>query len=760
MIRSHRQRSGITQEELAHRSGVSVRNIRDIEAGRVLGPRPSTVRRLAAALPLDAQGRDHLVSCAFSGPDPGPDDPVSSAAAARPVPAQLPPALPSFAGRSEHLAQLDAALSGPSATLICVVTGPAGVGKTTLATHWSQSVAAEFADGQLYANLGGFGPAQTAVAPADALRGFLTALGVPPPLHPVNLTEQIALYRSLLATRRVLILLDNARDESQVRPLLPGSSHCRVVVTSRDLLTGLVVSEGACPVPLDLVGPADARLILASRIGADRVRAEPAAVATVLAHCHQLPLALAIVSARLATRPALRLAAIAEDVSRLGPLDAYADDDPLIDVRTVLSWSYRSLPVPAARMFRLLALHPGPDLSVETAASLNAVPSREAHRLLTDLTRRHLVEHRGPNRYAQHDLIRAYATELAEQTDPPALRRAARQRMFDSLLHRASVAAGHLEPHREPPPGSAPGAPEQVGDGSSRAPADSARAADWFGEERRGLLALIRSATENGFDQHAWRLATAFTTFLQRQGHWHDQVAAQRLALAATIRLADEPGQALCHRGLARALLRLGQRDRAEAHLDRSLKLAGRHGDVVGQARTRHSLGYLAQERGNHVSALWNHRRALRLFTRAAHEPGRAVTMNSIAWSLAELGRHRSALPVAEAALTVSRRLGDRHAEAEVLDTMGYIHVGIGEYATATTRYAEAVELFRSLGERQLSADTWRRLAEVHARTGHHVAADRASRAAASLQSMLDRIRPLPHPVAAGDGGIASTGED
>ena len=343
-----------------------------------------------------------------------------TALAARPVPvpAQLPPAVPGFAGRAAELASLDAVLAraerercaGSAAVVIPAVSGTAGVGKTALAVQWAHRVAARFPDGQLYVNLRGFGPGSQPAEPAEVVRGFLAGMGVAPDQIPDGAPAQTALYRSLLAGKRVLVVLDNARDAGQVRPLLPGSPGCLAIVTSRSDLAGLVAAEGAYPVSLDLLPSAEAGELLAHRLGEARVASEPAAVSEIIERCARLPLALAIAAARAASRPGFPLAAIAAGLrGAAATLDPFGGADPATDVRAVFSWSCCLLSADAARLFVLLGLHPGPDISVPAAASLAAVPSARAGALLAELAAAHLLSEHRPGRYTAHDLLRAYA---------------------------------------------------------------------------------------------------------------------------------------------------------------------------------------------------------------------------------------------------------------------------------------------------------------------------------------------------------------
>ena len=342
---------------------------------------------------------------------------VTAPAAARdtePVPAQLPPDVYGFTGRQLELDRLDALLSTPAdhptAVVISAIAGTAGVGKTATAVHWAHRVSRQFPDGQLYVNLRGFDPAGSPATPAEAVRGFLDALHIPAQRIPADLPAQIGLYRSLLGGRRMLVVLDNARDADQVRPLLPGVPGCLALVTSRNQLVSLVAVEGAHPLPLDLLTPGEARDLLARRLGAGRVAEAPDSVDAIITRCARLPLALAIVAARAATNPNVALDAFAEGL-RDAPdqLDALTTGDAITDVRAVFSWSYQALEPPAARLFRLLGLCPGADIGIATVASLAGVTVAEVRPVLAELTRACLLTEQSPGRYAFHDLLRAYA---------------------------------------------------------------------------------------------------------------------------------------------------------------------------------------------------------------------------------------------------------------------------------------------------------------------------------------------------------------
>ena len=410
-------------------------------------------RTIVAELGADPGRELRDLETAILRQDPALDPPAPAAGPARalprmPVPAQLPPAVAAFAGRGAELASLDALLpaaaqAGPgrdAAAVMVVLSGTAGVGKTALAVHWAHQMAAQFPDGQLYVNLQGFDPDGTVLEPSEAVRGFLEAFGVPAARIPAALAAQAGLFRSLLAGRRVLMVLDNARDAAQVRPLLPGSPGCLAIVTSRDRLAGLVARECAHPLALDLLSAAEARDLLARRLGSGRVDREPAAVDDIIAGCARLPLALTIAAARAATSPGFPLRVYGTELRGAArALDPLPGGDLTTDVRAVFSWSYRALSDPAARMFRLVGLHPGPDISLAAAASLAATRPGQARVPLDELTQAHLLAEHTPGRYTCHDLLRAYATEQALAHDSQDARDAAVHRVLDTTCTRPAA---------------------------------------------------------------------------------------------------------------------------------------------------------------------------------------------------------------------------------------------------------------------------------------------------------------------------------
>jgi len=633
-----------------------------------------------------------------------------------PIPAQLPPDITGFVGRGDEQGKLDKLLSGhlyrPTTVVISALTGMAGIGKTALAVHWAHRVADRFPDGQLYVDLRGFGSEGSSTSPAEAIRGFLDAFAVPRERIPVSLPAQAALYRSLVVGRRVLVVLDNAASAEQVRPLLPGGPGCVVVVTSRNRLVSLIAAEGAVPITLDPLSDMEARDLLVARLGAERVAAEERAATEIAAHCARLPLALAVVAARATVNPTFTLDSLSTELyhSR-GTLEALTGPDAGSDVRNVFSWSFERLSTGAASMFRLLGLHPGPDISMFAAVSLAGLPATATRQQLAELTNAHLVAEHKPGRYAMHDLLRAYAAELAQTADSDSERRDAVRRVLDHYLHTARAAARLLHPHSKV--SSIP-----AGDPTSETPTDHDHALEWFTVEHRVLAAAVDLAAESDLSTHAWQLAEAFSVYLWRWCHWLDWAGVQQSALAVADRVADRVGQANALSGLGAAHSCLGEHDLAYTYLRRAIALFGELGDPLGQARTLVPLGIICERRGEHTDALHHTERALELYQAAGHRPGVAYAMNNIGWYHAELGHYREAIARCEQAAELHREFGDQNGVAEALDSIGYAYHKLGDYPVAVRFYEQSVEVLRGCGSRDFEAIVLTHLGDSHCAAG------------------------------------------
>jgi len=688
-------RSPVTYRELAVTTGWSHGVVGAYLSGQVLPPtdRFDVLIRLLGATPAEqgrlATARDRVEEGRRAVPAPAPG------------PRQLPAALPAFAGRAETLAGLDRWLDHAGHGVVAI-SGTAGVGKTTLAIHWAHHLTDRFPDGQLHLNLRGFDPTATPVSPAEAVRTVLAALGAEPARIPAGLDAQAALYRSLLAGRRMLVVLDNAATAEQVRPLLPSGPGALVLVTSRAQLTGLVAADGAHPVPLDLLPADDALGLLAARLGADRIAAEPRATARIIAACARLPLALAVVGARLAVQPALSLAALADELEqdRLATLDT---GDPAVDVRTVLSWSYLRLPPDAARIFRLCALHPGPEIGLAALASLAGQPPAETRRLVTELVRVNLAGEPRPSRYVLHDLLRAYAGELAAATDT----QAERTRLRDHHLHTAAAAAMRLHPARRPIPLPPPAAGVVL--------ADLSDATAWFRAEGRVLVTAVQDSDD---DRYAWQLAWALADYLDREGRWQEWFDTQSTAAAAAERLGDESWQLYAHRSAAGATIRLRRFGLGRELLQRSARLAARTGDQVAQAQAENTLAWLLELEGDPAAAIPHAQRSAELFAAAGEHRFAARAISGTGWYAALTGDFHRALAVCTQALTQQRELADSAGLAGTLDSLGYICDNLGQPAAAIDWYREAVSAYQQDADRGGEAATRARLATTLARTG------------------------------------------
>jgi DNA-binding SARP family transcriptional activator/tetratricopeptide (TPR) repeat protein len=665
-----------------------------------------------------------------------PSAPASVRAA---VPRQLPAATRHFTGRRAELDVLTSLLAQPDESrgtvVISAIDGMAGIGKTALAVHWAHQVASEFPDGQLFVNLRGFDPSGLPAAAEGVVRDFLGALGVPPAMIPASAEAQAALYRTVLASRRVLIVLDNAYDADQVRLLLPGSSGCFVLVTSRARQVSLAASEGAHLLNLDVPSVSEARELLSRRLGTGLVAAEPEAAGELIRLCARLPLALGIVAARAAASPGIGLAELANELGdTVGRLDALDAATPARGVRAAFSWSYGGLSDAAARMFRLLGIHPGPDISAATAASLVGVPRLAARSALQELAQAGLIVQRVPGRYALHDLVLIFAAEQAE-AEGAEQSGVAFRRLLEHYLRTGYGAALALNRHRAPItlPTAQPGVmPEEV--------AEYDQAVAWFETERQGLEAAIVAAADARLDLYAWQLAWTLTDFLNWRGYWHNHIAILGIALAATQRLGESAGESSIHRGLARAFAQLDRLSEAVDHLHQSLAICRKLADLVGQGHAHMGLAVVTEQQGRIPESLDHGQHALDLYRRGHHQPGEAAALNAIGWCRALLGQYEQASDHSEQALALYQMLGDQVGAAYSWDTLGYVHRHLGDYSLAEACYQSALELFRDLGIAYSTADTLIHLGDTYRQTGDIEAARNA------WEQALSVLRDLDHP--------------
>ncbi|MFF0247020.1 BTAD domain-containing putative transcriptional regulator [Streptosporangium sandarakinum] len=655
------------------------------------------------------------------------------------VPRQLPAPPARFTGRRAELGQLSRALdeSGrPGGTVvISSIGGIAGIGKTWLALRWAHENIDRFPDGQLFADLRGFDPIEPPLSPATAVRGFLEALGVDPGGIPTDPDAQVGLYRSLVAGRRMLIVLDDVRDADQATPLLPGSPTCTVVVTSRHQLAGMTAANDTRPVSLDVLDDAEAHRLLLNRLGADRLAAEPEAVAYLLDCCAGLPLALAVLAARAVLSPQLPLAALATELrDTTGRLDAWDTGDLRTNLRAVFTASYRGLSARASEVFGLLGLAPGPDIGLGAVAALAGLPPTRVRGPLRELEGMSLIRQHTPNRWRMHDLVRLYAAEQVREDRPESARQAALRRLVDFHLHTAYAAERLLAPHRapitldEPAPGWWQGPP-----------ADHAAAWSWLAEEHACLLATRDLAAKQNRHEAVWRLAWSLDTFHFRRGTIQDQFDGWLVGLEAARRLGDPEAQALAHRILGNACARLGRHGPAMEHFQQALALTRSTGDLAAQAQIHQGLAVSWAQREDFRQALEHTTQALHHYRALDDHVRTADALNDMGWYASRLGLHAEGLAHCEAALALFRRHRHRDGEANTLDSLGYIAHHTGRYDQALSHYNEALRLLQEIGNAFDEASTLEHLGDVHAAIGDRQQARSAWRRALRLYQAQNR---------------------
>jgi DNA-binding SARP family transcriptional activator/Flp pilus assembly protein TadD len=642
------------------------------------------------ALPYSDQNSDSASAGRSAGHQPGLEVPSPE------VPRQLPAATAQFAGRADEMAALGVLIdrNAVGTVVISAIAGTAGVGKTALAVRFAHQMADRFPDGQLYLNLRGYDPGQP-VSAADALAGFLRALGVPGQDISAEPDERAARYRSLLAGRRMLVLLDNASSVEQVRPLLPGTAGCVAIVTSRDSLVGLVARDGARRLDLDLLPQAESVGLLRALIGV-RADADPAAVQALAGQCARLPLALRVAAELAVSRPGAPLADLVRELAdqrqRLDLLEV--GGDPRTAVRSVFSWSYLHLEVAAARAFRLLSQIPSLDVDYYGAAALTGSAAGQARRVLDQLARAHLIHAVGPDRYGMHDLLRIYARELAASEDSENERQDALTRLFDYYLHTAAAAMDTLFPaERDRRPriaSSATPAPEVATPGAAR---------EWLDAQRAGLVVVAAYTAENGWPAHATRLAAVLFRYLETGGHYPEAITIHAVACRAASSIGDRPAEADALTSLGIMHLRQDRYQQAADQFQQALALYSGTGDRAGEARVVHNLGNVAWLRGRHQDAASYFQHALTLSREIGDRTGMAKALGNHGLVDLEQGRYQQATRHVRQALNLFRQTGDRIGETHALGNLGRIDLLEGRYQDAASHYQQAVDLARDTGD-------------------------------------------------------------
>ncbi|QFZ24404.1 tetratricopeptide repeat protein [Saccharothrix syringae] len=681
--------------------------------------------RQADALSHYHRVRRHLAD--ELGTDPGPAlqelhqriltaDPALSPAdtEAPAVPRQLPSVPRSFIGRTDQLAALD----DRGTTVISAIGGAGGIGKTWLALTWAHRNIDRFPDGQLFVDLRGFSPDGPPMDPAVAVRGFLDALGVTPAHLPVDPHAQAARYRSLVADRRMLIVLDNAATADQVVPLLPGTASCTVLVTSRHRLPTLVARHGARALSLDVLTAAESRALL----GADRVTADERAADELIALCGGFPLALGILTARTGRE----LAELAAELRETG-LDALDDDDPTASLPAVLSWSLRHLTDEQRTAFALLGIAPGPDHGLAAAASLIGASVPQTRKVLRALEDASLVERRPNGRHGMHDLVRAYAITAARELPEPT-RQAALHRVFDFYLHTAHNAYRALAPTRDP----VPLTPPTTGSAPLYPASTRAEAMRWFDAEHPTLLAVQRHALDQREHDHAWKLAVVLGKYLLRRGLLDDHLTTWEVGHAAAPHSDDPTGEVTTLRGLGLAHSHTGGYADALVHLRSSLLVAP---DEVQRTHTHYALAEAALRHHDVANGLVHARHAVRGYRHVGQPVRLAAALALLGELRGVAGDHRAAESRCTRALSVQRQHGDHTGQASTLSVLGTTAGSTGRHEAALDRYTEALALFRETDNTHQAADTLERLGHTHS------ALDQPHRARTAWRAALELYR-------------------
>jgi len=759
-LRQARQSAGLTQEELAARTGLSVRAIGDLERGRTARPHSRSVHLIAQALGLPESAYNQLTALLRqqAAALPGPARPSGLAARTqasgeaggpvdRLVPAQLPTGLADFTGRAEQVACLqqiltgDTPAGGPGAVTVAVVAGAGGTGKSALAVHVAHLIQDSFPDGQFFAELGGAGPHPA--GPAEMLARFLRDLGVPPDRIPVSVAELGAQYRSHLAGRRVLIVLDDARDAAQVQPLLPGSAPCAVLVTSRRWLSDLA---GCSALDLDVFAPAEAWQLFATMVGPDRVAAEREASDELLRACAGLPLAIRVAGARLAARSGWTVRTMADRLAderqRLDQLTAGS-----LAVRASFEVGVAALPAPdraagvdPAHTFRMLGLWPGPAISLDAAAALLGRPRERVADALEALVDARLLQSPAPDCYQFHDLLKVHAANKVLAEESQEARDRAVRRLVTWYLHSVAAVDRIISPYRNQ---LELGKPEVGCEPLSFASVDEAL--DWCERERANLVAGTRLAAAVGLHDIAWQLPVAALSFFNRRRYCHEWVDTHQIALRSARQIGDQRAEAWVLNNLGMAFARQGQEESVE-FLRQALVIRRDIGDQTGEAQVANNLSYACLLAKRFDEALEWGQVSLDLHRTLGHRFGEGVALNNVGEAFLELGRPEAAIDWLRQALDVYREIGVKTEAADTLSNLGRASVERGCLADAMDYLRQAEQTYRAVGHQHGEAVALDYLGDVYAqdhRTGD--AAQAWNRALTIFEALGDdtRVRGL-----------------
>jgi len=648
-------------------------------------------------------------------------------------PAQLPPAPGYFAGREAALRSLDEWLDDPAADVrLAVVTGPAGIGKTALAVHWAHRAKGRFPDGQLFLDLRGHHP-DTALAPADALDHALRGLGVPADRMPASVADRLSLYRSLMHDRRVLVVLDNGGSADHILPLVPPTSNSMLVVASRQQLAALAAHHATRLIELDVLDPAEAQALLRGALGADRVAREPVAAAELAELCGRIPLALRIAAAKLAGRPRQPIGGLAAELAGGQRLDGLSVAGDSRSVRNVFASAYHALSEPAARLFRLLGLHPGPSFTAHLASAVADLSHGRARRNIDELAATHLVTETDVGRYQIHDLIRLFARERTETEDEAGQRAAAVERILDWYLAAADAANRILDPARDRvvpelhyPLIEVPFAehPEAV--------------LAFLDAEHANIMAVVAYAESNGHERHAWQLSYLLAGFFESRGHAGDRIEVYRRGLAAAQRIGDKVVVGLMHSGLGVACIAARRYDEALGHLNDALMLMRAGGDRRGEGHAYNNIAVALMGLRRFEEAIAPCERALGVHTANGHTHGVILGLNNLGYVYGQTGRIELSFDHLNRGLALAHRDGEVRLAAAILHSLGETHRGHGADEAALSCFSQALELRRETGNRHYEVRTLNEIGVTLLRLGECAAALAACGQAYEISRQID----------------------
>ena len=717
LLREFRLRRSWTQEELAEKSGVSTHAISVLEAGR-RQPRLSSVTRLADALALDPRRHEQLLAAAHTVAAPA--RPHVGPATVRPrpnAPCQLPYDTRLFTGRAQELDQLlSLARSAPAGSacgmvVISAIDGMGGVGKSALAIRAAHRARTQFPDGQLFVDLHGHTAGVAPVTPADALDWLLRSLGVPPRQIPKELSTRAALYRERLADTRTLIVLDNAASSAQVRPLLPGTPSCLVLITSRRRLTGL---DDAHSLAVDLLPAPDAIALLREAAGPGRVPADHPAADELVRLCGRLPLAIRIAAARLRHQRGLQLESLVELLrDEQHRLTRLTDEDR--SLTAVFATSFASLAPAEQELLRLLARFPGHDIDTCAVAALADTDHRTAERLLESLLDHNLMVQRAPGRYLFHDLVGLYARSTVEQQTVEADQDSPLHRLAAYYQHAAARANEHLarrtRPGRRPEPTATLALP---------AVTDGADALAWMRGEYRNLLALLGHPAVASLPSFTVSLSADLAAFLLLEGRWSQAADLHRSAVTAAAAAGDRCGEADALCDLGRVRHATGDYRAAAELYEQALTIHQELGDRHGEANDLHELGRIRLLTGELREAAWLHERALDAFRTLGDRLGEARALCDLGRARHSSGDSPAAVELSSQVLDLYRTMGDRRGEAAALHDLAFILDEMGDRGSAGKFYQEALTIYQDLNSVQGMANTLRGLGRVRHAAGDH----------------------------------------